>query len=303
MRGFVPVIDVSAPDAATAVDEACTDVGFFVAVGHGVPSPIVDAAWLAARRFFDLPIEERMRARRDGNPYGFEPVAREALANTMKDGGGARDQKQTFNLGPPMRGPGTGFGAHERIWPTEPYELRPSLLMYYAEMEAMSDRMLGLFARGMGLDDRFFAPFTDRHLSALRVLDYPDSAGGSTAVRAGAHTDYGTFTLLRADMEVGGLEVAGVDRGWLQVPAVEDSFVVNIGDLMHRWSNGRWRSTLHRVVGDPAGRRRNSIAFFHNPNWDALVEPIVLTGDEPPRFDPVRAGPWLQAKVERAQEV
>jgi len=296
----IPLIDLSGPEAGARIDRACGTVGFFVATGHGVPPPIVDGAWAAARDFFDRTLDTKMEARREGNPYGFEPVRHEALGRTLGETSAALpDPKQTFNLGPPYRGPDSGFGSHERIWPTSPYELRPNLLNYYAEMERLARRILELFAEAMGQERRFFEPFVDRHVSALRILDYPASAG-SDPLRAGAHTDYGTLTLLRADPEVGGLEVSDGSGGWVAVPAVADSFVVNIGDLMHRWSNGRWRSTLHRVIGDPQGRRRNSIAFFHNPNWDALVEPILLSPDEQSRFEPVVAGPWLETKVGRA---
>ncbi len=262
---------------------------------------MTEAAWRSARAFFDLPVETKLGVAAGGSPYGYEPIAAEALGRTAV---GQRDTepdpKQTFNLGPPNRGPGSGFGAFERVWPTEPYELRITWLAYYDEMERLATLLLQLFARSMGLGpDRFSSAF-DRHLSALRALDYPTSAPSDRSIRAGAHTDYGTLTILRPDPDVGGLEVGDGSGGWLEVPTIDGSFVVNVGDLMHRWTNGRWLSSLHRVVADPGGRRRNSMAFFHNPNWDAAVAPILLDPAEQPLFEPVVAGPWLQAKFEQA---
>lgn len=302
MQQRLETIDLSSSDAARLIDRACCDIGAFVLVGHGVPRQIVDGVWSAARAFFDLPLETKMRARVAGNPYGYEPMEHEALGRTPDEGAidAQPDRKQTFNLGPPFRGPDTGFGSHQRIWPTEPYELRPNLLNYYSAMEQLSERLLSIFARVLGCDPTFFGPFTDAHLSALRILDYPMSPPGEVQVRAGAHTDYGMLTVLRPDHEVSGLEIADPSGTWIEVPRIEDGFVVNTGDLMHRWSNGRFRSALHRVVADPGGRRRNSVAFFHNPNWDARVEPVLTETGEVPAFEPVPAGPWLRSKVERA---
>lgn len=296
----VPVIDLYEPGAAGVIEGACRSVGFFGITGHGVPAEVVAAAWDAARRFFDLPLETKLTTRSDEAPYGYEPMRSEALGRTMDEAvDDEPDPKQTFNLGPPYRGPDSGFGRFERVWPTEPYDLRITWLSYYDEMERLAGRLLGLFATAMGLRADHFAAFSDRHVSALRALDYPAGAATGT-VRAGAHTDYGTLTILRPDPEVGGLEVMSPDSDWVEVPRVDGGFVVNVGDMMHRWTNGRWRSTLHRVVGDPAGRRRQSMAFFHNPNWDAVITPILISPDEEPRFEPVEAGPWLLSKISRA---
>ena len=300
----VSIIDLSDPRAPGAIDRACREVGFFGVTGHGVPVEVVAAAWDASRRFFDLPLATRMEAYSGDGPYGYEPMESEALGRTLdRTFDHATDQhpdpKQTFNLGPPYRGPDSGFGRHERVWPTEPHDLRITWLSYYSEMERLADTILRLFARAMGRPDDHFAPFTDRHLSALRALDYPEGTA-SGVVRAGAHTDYGTLTILRPDPDVGGLEVVTPAGDWVEVPKVDGGFVVNIGDLMQRWTNGRWRSTLHRVVGDPAGRRRQSMAFFHNPNWDARIDPVLISPDEHPLFEPVEAGPLLTAKISRA---
>lgn len=297
----MPTIDLGAAEASSAIDEACRSVGFFAVTGHGVPMEVVQAAWDASRRFFDLPLETKMTSRRPDNPYGYEPIATEALGRTLDSGADELpDPKQTFNIGPPKRGPDSVLGEVERMWPTEPYDLRISWLSYYVEMERLADSLMSLFAVAMGRPANHFALHTNNHLAALRAIDYPEPEPGDVVVRAGAHTDYGTLTILRPDPVVGGLEVADESGNWLEVPKVDGGFVVNIGDLMHRWTNGRWRSTLHRVVGDAEGRRRASMAFFHNPNWDAIIDPILLTPEETPLFEPIEAGPWLATKFARS---
>jgi isopenicillin N synthase-like dioxygenase len=179
---------------------------------------------------------------------------------------------------------------------------------YYAAMAAFVARIMALFADALGLPSDFFESRIDRHTSALRVLNYPALVEPPQPgqLRAGAHTDYGTVTVLRADDAPGGLEVLVGDR-WTAVPLVADSFIINLGDAMARWTNDRWRSTLHRVVTPAAAvaatSRRQSIAFFHNANWDAVIEciPSCLAVGESPRFAPVTAGEHLMSKFRSTQ--
>ena len=126
------------------------------------------------------------------------------------------------------------------------------------------------FALGLGLEERELDPFFDDRSSSLRVIDYPAGAGGA---RAGAHRDYGCLTIIRSD--AAGLEVQARSGDWLPVRAPANGFVVNIGDLMQRWTGDRWVSTLHRVVGARRrSPRRQSLVFFHNPRSDAVIETL-----------------------------
>ena len=129
------------------------------------------------------------------------------------------------------------------------------------------------------------------------ALNYPslDHEPPAGQLRAGAHSDYGSVTILRAEPGSSGLQIEAPDGSWVEVPVAPDAFVVNVGDLLARWSNDRWASTLHRVV--PDGRRRQSLAFFHLPNWDAVIECVP---GEPPRHAPVIAGEHLMRKFERS---
>ena len=167
-----------------------------------------------------------------------------------------------------------------------------------------------IFALALDLPGEFFADKIDHPISALRIMNYPEQAVAPAAgqLRAGAHTDYGSLTILLQEAAPGGLQVRAPDGVWHNVPAVPGTFVVNLGDLMARWTNDRWRSTLHRVVNPPTdaggSTRRQSIAFFHQPNWDAEIAclPGCLAPGELPKYPPVRSGPHLMSKFRSAVE-
>jgi isopenicillin N synthase-like dioxygenase len=226
------------------------------------------------------------------------------------------DLKETFSVGPfeppppGLRDPAAAFVYSPNRWPARPATMEPSFRAYYEAMAGLVSRVMSAMAVGLGLDAGWFEPFIDRHTSALRALHYPDLAGQHVEpgqLRAGAHTDYGTLTLLRQDDAPGGLQLRGADDEWHDVPAVPGAFVVNVGDALQRWTNDRWRSTLHRVVVPPrdAGRdcERYSMAFFHNANWDALIEciPTCRADGEPARHPPVTAGRHLMDKFQSTQ--
>jgi isopenicillin N synthase-like dioxygenase len=171
-------------------------------------------------------------------------------------------------------------------------------------MEALAARLMTMFAIALDLPPGFFHDKIDAHISALRVLNYPnqDRPPEPGQLRAGAHSDYGSLTILRQEQAPGGLQVVTRDGGWTDVPAIEGAYVVNIGDLMARWTNDRWVSTLHRVVNPPpdasGSTRRQSIAFFHQPNWDAKINclPTCLDPTLGAKYDPIGSGAYLMSK-------
>jgi isopenicillin N synthase-like dioxygenase len=181
---------------------------------------------------------------------------------------------------------------------------------YYDALADLAARLVSLMARGLGMDPATFEPSIDQHTSALRLLHYPHvdpTTAEPGQLRAGAHSDYGTLTLLRQDDAPGGLEVLGLDNTWHPVPATDGAYVVNIGDALERWTNGRWRSTLHRVQLPPtdgAGNERFSIAFFHNANWDAQIDCLEACrpGDGSPVLAPIPAGQHLMERFRSTQD-
>ena len=317
---IIPVVDLDRPSSVVSgeLDEVGHESGFFQIVGHGLDDAMLTRTWSAVRAFFDLPLADRRSVQRPqpDYPFGYVAMAGETLSNSLGDGGLA-DLKETFNIGPvdsprlPPNDPDEALLFSPNLWPSALPELRPALENYFREMDGLAQKMMGLFAVGLGLDAQFFADKIDRGTSALRALNYPDQATPPVPgqLRAGAHTDYGTLTILRQDNAPGGLEVLDHrTNSWVPVPSVPNAFVINVGDMLAQWTNDRWRSTLHRVVNPPSSppgfslsSRRQSMAFFHNANFNCEVAclPTCTSPDNPPRYAPVLAGPHLVSKFRR----
>lgn len=321
----VPVIDIGPflagdPQARTstprAVAHACEQIGFFTVVGHGVDPVVIAAAKSAATRFFDLPAEEKARVRSaDVVPRGYRGIGTEGLAGTRADQT-PPDLKEIFHLGPPdfphdayHDAPGAKPHFVDNVWPASPAELRPAATAYYRAVEKLAADLMRIFALALDLPETFFADKIDRHISALRIIMYPEQTARPLPgqLRAGAHSDYGTLTILLGENQPGSLEVYTRGGRWMPVHIPPGSFVINIGDLMMRWTNDRWVSTLHRVVNPPeavaAQARRLSLGFFHHPNYDAEVAciPTCTDASNPPRYAPVRAGPYRIDKYAQAR--
>ena len=314
----VPTIDIdrSPVEVGREIDDTLRTVGFFQIVHHGVSDDVAGTCWNTTRQFFDLPIEDKLRVERpEGGLYGYFPIKSESLAQSIA-GMSAGDLKESFNAGVGAFGPVPHRPADETeaalsaptSWPAALPELRTAWKGYFDEMNRLSARLMSLFALGLGLDGNFFAGKTDRSPSALRAINYPPQAVApdEDQLRAGAHTDYGTLTILRQQSGRKGLQVRD-DRSqsWVDVPAVEGALVINIGDLMARWTNDRWTSTLHRVVnpdvGEASSSRRQSMPFFHSANYSQLVEclPTCIGGGA--IYEPVLAGPYLAGKSRKSQ--
>ena len=322
MTDAVPVIDISGwddgPDArqriADQVDEACRQVGFLQVVGHPVPRPVIDAMLDASDAFFARPVDEKLATespRADLN-RGYAALGSESLSYSLGVDA-PPDLFEAFNIGADDLDDDDPVIAAERhrilapnIWPEDMPGFRPALVAYFDEVARLAHRLSSIFAVALELDEDFFEDKTDHSTDTMRVIRYerqpgsPDPLPGQA--RMGAHTDYGILTVLYAD-PVPGLEIVGPDGAWQSVVPVEGAYLVNLGDLLAEWTNDRWRSTLHRVVPPPAGTdgpaRRRSVAFFHDGNYDALVEvlPTCCSEENPPRYPPILAGDHLMAKL------
>ena len=297
---------------ACEVDDCCRSVGFLVIRDHGVPRQTIERAWRAARAFFDLPLETKLRARAGdpGNPRGYFPAESETLARTL-DIDTPPDVKESFSSGPPTPPRGLAdvddfdFFYGPNIWPTEPASFRAAWSDYYAAMEQLGGRIMQLFAAALDLDVDYFAAFHSHHVSALRALNYPPVGETLRPGQrpAGEHSDYGSVTILKPDPDVAGLEVRMPSGTWRAAPRIDDGFLVNIGDMLMRWSNGQFRSTPHRVV-NTSGRERYSFPMFVAANYDAIVACMdTCTSDEhPPQYPPTQQGLWTVNQITDAYE-
>jgi isopenicillin N synthase-like dioxygenase len=307
LRAFETVGHTARQQIAEEVDRICRSSGFLAISDHGVPEQVIDGAWNAAKAFFDLPTEVKQRSKAPfpGYPYGYLGPNAEALAASrgMKT---PPDLKESFNGGPLSVPPGLtdhdalSFCYAATIWPEAPAGFRLAWEAYYRELERLAERIMVLFAAALKLPDDYFASFIDHPISALRALNYPEQtvAPEPGQLRAGAHSDYGSLTILLPQAGSRGLQIERPDGSWMDVPPVPGAFIINIGDLMARWTNDRWVSTVHRVVNPTdaatAKARRQSFAFFHQPNWFAEI--VSLVPGETPKYEPVLSGPYLMGK-------
>jgi isopenicillin N synthase-like dioxygenase len=322
MTSAVPVIDLSAYFTGGAGKErvarqtaaACENIGFLIVEGHGVAPSLVSEIFAAGRALFDLPVEEKNRLRpRDGvSPRGYHALGTKYLARTL----GREtppDLREQFYLGPlaPDRAriadiPGAAKFYEENIWPERPAAFRDVATSYYKEMERLARDLMRIFALALGLEETHFDSSIDNHFATLPLNHYPEPREPPLAgqLRAGEHSDFGSLTILALDDAPGGLQVRTRDGSWRDVTATPGQFIVNIADMMQRWSNDRWQSTLHRVVNPPldANRpsRRMSIGFFLHPNYDAVIEslPTCVSPGASPKYPPVCAGDLMRAKME-----
>lgn len=315
-----PIIDLAAFEngdrdvkamIANQVDRACCETGFLAITNHGVSKLIVDGMWQTMQQFFDLPLEEKNRSRvpTPGYPYGYMGNEAESLAASRGDTT-PPDLKETFNGGPThipqhLDDPqARAFCYAPTPWPTQPQQFTQAWNAYYEAMENLAARIMKLFAAALKLEEQFFDEFISAPISALRALNYPPQAHAPQPgqLRAGAHSDYGSLTILLPQHDSRGLEIQRLDGSWHEVLPVPDAFIINLGDLMARWTNNRWRSTMHRVVNpaqqhDPTSRRQ-SIAYFHQPNWNATIStiPTCIDSQSDATYAPVHSGPYLMSK-------
>lgn len=290
---------------AAELDRICRETGFVALVGHGVPDTIIADVSRMARAFFDLPLEEKLAVRGGpGKPYGYLPPDTEALAKS-RGVDTPPDLKESFNGGPPAVPEGeTDPDALKFYYKPTPFPARPdgfrhAWLAYYHELHGLAGRVLSAFAHALDLPPDHFDRMTDIPSSALRALNYPATSQPPAPgqQRAGAHSDYGSLTILLPEPGSTGLEIELQDGTWMPVDPIPGAFIVNIGDMMARWTNDRWRSTVHRVVADGSSARRMSLAFFHKPNWHAVIDNLT---DEPSKYEPIRSGPYLISKFAAA---
>jgi isopenicillin N synthase-like dioxygenase len=290
----IPVIDLEGEARpAERIAAALDDAGFFALTGHGVPGSLIDAAFDAGRRFFALQEVDKRRWHIDGWPLqrGFDPVGWQALDVSQPP-----DLKESFYLGVETIGPNQ--------WPDE--ALVPGFAdacnAYSAAMETLARRLMGLFEQALHLPAGHFDRFMQHPTCTTRLLHYPPQPArvAPGQIGCGAHTDWGALTLLAQD-DAGGLQVQRADGSWLDVTPIPGALVVNIGDMMQRWTNDRWRSTLHRVVNRVPGRERWSIAYFFDLDADAEILPLAscVSAQRPARYGPVTAGQHLAEMYRR----
>jgi len=289
----IPIIDMSADDA-TIIEQlryACEVVGFMQVVGHGVPSSLIEKHAEFHRSFFSLPQEtkERLRLSDECPVRGYFGKGGEDLDNVLGkqvDAAGKekiaqqtrKDHKEALDMnGVPWSKPTGGnvaevFGMPSRL-PTDELEgFREVVEDYSAEMFKMSRRLLSFMAQVLGQEADLFEAHLTNPVATHRLLHYWPTEDYNTQIGVGEHTDYGLLTILKQD-SVGGLQVLNAkDSTWVHATPIEGAFVVNLGDMLQRWTGNRFKSTVHRVV-NTSNLDRYSVPFFLEPNMDSMIVP------------------------------
>jgi isopenicillin N synthase-like dioxygenase len=304
----IPVIDIgplvsnapTAPAVAATIGRACRETGFFYVVGHGIAPETVATVFSMARAFFAQPYAEKQKAAFSG-PSGNRGWIK--FGNEVLDPGKPPDLKEAFNIGLelPPDDPELVAGRPFRgvnCWPEIP-GFRTAALTYFDACWHLGCTLHRAFAIDLGLAPDFFAGVFTRPMATLRMLHYPPAPEKALAgqLGAGEHTDYGNITLLATDA-VAGLMVRNRSGEWIAAPSVADAFVCNIGDMLMRWTNDIYVSTPHKVVSPP-GQHRYSVAFFLDPNPDAIVEclPTCSAPGRPAKYPPVSAEDFLHSRL------
>jgi isopenicillin N synthase-like dioxygenase len=303
----IPVIDlgpylsgVSGALEATAAQlrDALETIGFFIIVNHDVPQDLIARAFAEARRFHEQPLAAKMALRMNEHNNGYMAMGKYAVWTSDVNANDKPDLNEAFFIkrerrpDDPLARSGRRFvGAN--LWPDHLPGFRDTVLAYTEAVDALGRRLVPVCAVALEMPpDSFDAAFAESQFS-FRLSHYPPVEAAENQFGIAPHTDANFLTFL-AQTDVPGLQVRLPSGAWLDVPYIPESFAVNSGDMLYRWTNGRFQSTPHRAL-PPVGRHRYAIPFFMGPHIDTLITclPACQAPDNPPRFPPITYEQYL----------
>jgi isopenicillin N synthase-like dioxygenase len=319
---YIPIVDLERTlagdsagraEAGWKIHKACRETGFFYVKNHRVPKKLLTDQFHWAERFFDLPLSEKLTLHMDNSPSraGYEPMGGQILDSQEADGEkGPPDLKESFYLGveleenhPLASEEVRAFGHNQ--WPSGLPGFRDQMLAYQSALAALANHILSLIALSLDLRADYFEPLFDVPTKTVRLIKYPPQPDVAhfNQLGAGAHTDWGAITVLAQD-DSGGLEIQNTAGDWISAPPVQGTFIVNLGDLMARWTNDLYRSTLHRVRNGNSRRSRYSVPFFYNPRRTAIIEclPTCLMAGESPKYTTVSTAEHIDEMFRRSYD-
>ena len=308
----IPIVDVSAirdgDDAdivslSKAFFDAYNGTGFGYIVNHGIDDALVERVFAASARFHGLPREQKLAVELNELHRGFIPINTSTDVNSKLADVKKPNQSESFMV---MRedGPGASeYLAGPNQWP-ELDGFREDVTAYHDAMAILGKKLMNVAMLSIGVDLAKIAPAFQRPTTWLRLLYYPPAAplDEDDLYGSAPHTDFGCLTLLAQD-DIGGLQVQTPGGDWVDAPRIPGSFVVNVGDMLHRWSNGRLRSTPHRVI-NRSGKARFSCPFFYDPHVSTDIVPFdeCIAEGETALFPPLNFGEFLRGELEAGYE-
>ena len=286
--------DAGGVDAVAAkVRLACEQIGFFYLAGHGVPQATIDAAFAASREFHAMPLPDKLRLKLNENNIGYLPVNQSMQRASTVHKATRPNYNESFFISHDRSADHPDVVAHLPLrgrnqWPEGHEQMRAAMILYMKALEAVGERMLPVLARSLGMPADYFTSFFthEAHLN-VRFLHYPpQDSEDDEQFGQGPHTDNSFITMLARE-DVPGLAVRLPNGEWLAPPVIPGTFLVNLGNIMKRWSNDRFLSTPHGVLND-SGKDRYSIAFFYSPNPASTIEclPSCTSSANPPHYPP-----------------
>ena len=303
----IPIIDLgpylngessASEKAAREMRYALEQIGFFFIINHGVPDSLRDRVMAASADFYELPLEEKMALKINHSGVGYIPNRGEFGKHSRYYTGQKKpDVSEAFLL---QRDWGDCPAQNRNQWPAGEPEFQRTVQEYFEAAMALSQRMLPLYARALDLAQDFFLDKfpTDRALNVLRMSHMPPDPLEDNEFNICPHSD-GSFATLLATSDQPGLEILSQTGRWITAPLIPDAFVVNSGDLLTRWSNGRFLSTPHRVR-NASGTHRYSTSFFFQPTPETLIDclPTCCGPDNPPKKPPITCGAYMKKFLE-----
>ncbi|MGI9508242.1 MAG: isopenicillin N synthase family dioxygenase [Geminicoccaceae bacterium] len=298
-QSIIPVIDIgplrdgSDPKSvADALHRASREVGFIYVANHGIPEALIRETREAALDFFRQPEEQKNQVAVSDKHRGYL-----GRGGATMQSGAKPDLKESFIFGyenadgvtpedHPLRG--------ANRWPTFMPDLKGRALNYFQAAHEVAHHLMRGFAIGLGKDAGFFLENTAKPMSRASFVYYPpqDATLGPDQFGVGPHTDFGVLTVLCQD-DVGGLQVKDAGGDWVTAPPIEGTLVVNVGDLLARWTNDFYRSTPHRVVNS-SGKERLSLVLAYDPEPETMIDPRALFGaDVETRHEAITCGDYL----------
>jgi isopenicillin N synthase-like dioxygenase len=303
----IPILDLSPlhsddVDAirilAQAFRETYATTGFGYIKGHGIPQSLIDAAFSASAAFHGLPQSEKMKIALDQNHRGFIPINTSTDVNSKLADVKRPNQSESFMM---MREDGkidpNAFLSGPTQWPNLD-GFREAITAYHDALTKLSRQLVGLVELALDAPASALSPAFETPTTWLRLLHYPttDPMDGDDLFGSAPHTDFGFLTILAQD-NIGGLQVQTPAGHWIDAPKIEGTFVVNVGDMLHRWSNGILKSTPHRVI-NRSGKARYSCPFFFDPHVSANIAPLKnCQAGEGPMFEPINFGDFLRSEL------
>lgn len=303
MSSEIPVIDLedflagkpgALEETAAQLRHTCENIGFMFVTGHGVPRELVDEVFEASRRFHDLPEADKQALKANEHNIGYMGHgASVSRASQVYEGERKTNLVAAMFVKRELPPDHPDILQNKRFrgpnqWPADDLGgFRETCIAYMDALEALGKSLLPLYALALDLPADFFTmPFSEPQYT-LRLSHYPPMAAEDNQFGLAPHTDSSFMTLL-AQNKVEGLQVRRTDGTWIDAPVVPNSFVVNTGDMLRRWSNHRFLSTPHRAVASVPGRHRYAIPFFFDPQADYVMEclPTCQGPDNPPRYEP-----------------